>query len=205
MMSIRMYRPGDEDAAYYVCMKTGGHGKDGEPFFRDDPDALGRIYVGPYLKFSPEFAIMVEDAGGVVGYALATPDTKTFFNRYENEWRPDLVAQFPPPTGDSSTWDRVKETHNLYHNPDYFSPEPYDQYPAHLHIDLLPQAQGQGYGRKMIERLLDLLQNADVAGVHLGMSAVNEPAYGFYKTLGFHELCRDDESIYMGKVFQEVA
>ena len=200
-MKIRAFRPGDEADAYHVCMKTGDFGGDGEPFFREDPDALGRIYVGPYLKFSPEYALMLEDGAGeptVCGYALGTLDSKAFFERYEREWRPQLVEKFPMPMGEATTWSRIEEAYHLYHHPDYFCPEPYDQYPAHLHIDLLPAAQGKGYGRRMIEKLLDLLSEAGAPGVHLGMSIHNEAAYGFYKKLDFHELSRDSESIYMG-------
>ena len=42
---IRPARAGDEPGAYYVCLKTGDFGKDGEPFYREDPDALGRIFA----------------------------------------------------------------------------------------------------------------------------------------------------------------
>lgn len=195
---IRDYKVGDEVAAYHVCMKTGDFGADGEPFFQEDPDALGRIYVGPYLEFCPDFALMLEDDQGVCGYALGTPDSRVFFQSYEQAWRPNLAASFPEPTGEPSTWSRVQETHYLYHHPDYFCPDPYSEYPAHLHIDLLPRAQGHGWGRKMIEQLLERLRAVPVPGVHLGMSAKNESAYGFYQRLGFHELQRDSESIYMG-------
>ena len=51
--TIRDYRPGDQAAAYFVCLKTGNQGDDGEPFYKEDPDALGRIFVGPYLQFEP--------------------------------------------------------------------------------------------------------------------------------------------------------
>lgn len=193
-----MFQPGDEAAAYHVCMKTGDHGKDGTEFYREDPDALGRIYVGPYLQFAPEYSLLLEDDEGVCGYSLGTLDSHEFFDRYEKEWRPELVGQFPEPTGDSSSWTRIEEAHYLYHHPDYFCPEPYAKYPAHLHIDLLPRAQGQGMGRQMIEKLVALLKDAGAPGVHLGMSITNDPAYGFYQKLGFQELVRDEESIYMG-------
>ena len=45
--TIRDYRTGDQEAAYFVCVKTGNQGDDGEPFYKEDPDALGRIFVGP--------------------------------------------------------------------------------------------------------------------------------------------------------------
>lgn len=198
---LRSYRAGDELAAYHVCLKTGDHGGDGEPFFRDDPDALGRIYVGPYLQFEPELAVILEDDLGVCGYALGALDSKTFFGRYENEWRPNLVEQFPKPTGASASWSRLESVYHTYHEPDYFCPEPYQQYPSHLHIDLLPRAQGKGYGRQMMNLLLQRLRDAGSAGVHLGMSITNDRAYGFYLRLGFTELTRDSESIYLGRQF----
>ena len=60
--TIRPARSEDQAGAYYVCLKTGDFGKDGEPFYREDPDALGRIFVGPYLKFEPDLSLILEDA-----------------------------------------------------------------------------------------------------------------------------------------------
>ena len=39
-----------------------------------------------------------------------------------------------------------------------------DEYPAHLHIDLLPETQGQGLGRRLIETLVDALQERACPG-----------------------------------------
>src|SRR5256885_295565 len=152
--TIRPGRSGDEKGAYHVCLKTGDNGADGEPFYRDDPDALGRIYVGPYLAFEAELSLVLEDTQGICGYALAAFDSKTFYRRYETEWRPKLCAEFPEPKGDPENWTRVQQVYHAYHRPDYFCPDPYEKYPSHLHIDLLPRAQGQGHGRRMIEELL---------------------------------------------------
>jgi ribosomal protein S18 acetylase RimI-like enzyme len=200
---IRDYRPGDKAAAYHVCLKTGDHGDDGEPFFRDDPDALGRIFVGPYLEYEPDLSLLLEDEQGVCGYALAAFDSRTFYDRYEREWRPALCAQFPAPTGDNSTWTRVQAVHHIYHHPDYFCPEPYDEYPAHLHIDLLSRKHRRGFGQQMMNQLMDRLRAKGSPGVHLGMGASNDRAFRFYTSLGFRELIRqgtgEDECIYMGK------
>lgn len=207
-LCLRDYQAGDDVAAYYICMKTGDHGADGEPFFLDDPDALGRLYVEPYLRFEPDLALVLEDGEGVCGYALAARDTKGFYQRYEREIRPGLAAKFPDPVGPSSDWDRVQETYALYHHPDYYLPAAYEQYPAHLHIDLLDHAQGGGWGRKMIESQLGRLRDLGLPGVHLGMSGVNHSAYGFYRHLGFEELSRtgegSDESIYLGMKFVDL-
>ena len=192
----------DLASLYHVCLKTGDHGQDGEPFYAGDPDALGRIYVGPYLAFEPASSLILEDAQGICGYALAAFDSRGFYARYENEWRPDLCRRFPAPQGDPAGWTRVQQAHYTYHHPDYFCPEPYDAYPSHLHIDLLLRGQGQGYGRRMLERIMDTLRRRGSPGAHLGVSTVNTRAQGFYRRLGFRELTRtgaaDDGCIYMG-------
>ena len=186
-----------------MCLKTGDHGRDGAPFYRNDPDALGRIYVGPYLMFEPELSLILEDDEGICGYALGAFDTRGFYDRYEKEWRPGLAARFPAPANDPSAWTRLEQVYHCYHHPDYFCPEPYATYPSHLHIDLLPRAQGRGHGRRMLEQVMILLARRGSPGAHLGVSVLNVPAIGFYKRLGFHEIARvgteRDGCIYMGR------
>jgi ribosomal protein S18 acetylase RimI-like enzyme len=203
---IRSARPEDEPGAYRVCLKTGDFGKDGEPFYREDPDALGRIFVGPYLAFEPELSLILEDEEGICGYALGAFDSRNLYARYEAEWRPKLCARFPDPQGDPAQWTRVQTVHHWYHHPDYFTPEPYEDFPSHLHIDLLARAQGRGWGRRMLEEVMDRLRRGGSPGAHLGVSMLNTAAFGFYQRLGFHELIRvgigKDGCIYMGKSLQ---
>ena len=196
---IRSAQPGDQPGAYYVCLKTGDHGQDGEPFYREDPDALARIFVGPYLEFEPGLSFILEDNHGICGYVLGAFDSRAFYAHYDKEWRPDLCARFPMPRGHPSQWTRVQEVHSWYHHPDYFCPEPYDAYPSHLHIDLLERARGKGYGRRMIEHLMDKLRQRGSPGVHLGVTLRNQPAFAFYQRVGFCELIRHEGVIYLGK------
>jgi ribosomal protein S18 acetylase RimI-like enzyme len=199
---IRPARAADQPGAYRVCLRTGNHGGDGEALYRDDPDALGRIFVGPYLTFEPELSLVLEDAGGICGYALGAFDSRSFYARYETEWRPQLCAAFAAPQGDPERWTPVQRVYHAYHRPDYFCPGPYEAYPSHAHIDLLPRAQGRGYGRRMMGQLLASLKRRGSAGVHLGVSELNTRARGFYSHLGFHELARngsgEDACVYMG-------
>jgi GNAT superfamily N-acetyltransferase len=202
---IRTGRPSDQSAAYHVCLKTGDHGADGEPYYQSDPDALGRIFVGPYLEFESDFSLILEDDQGVCGYAFGALDSRTFYDRYEREWRPDLCAKFAEPTGDPNSWNRVQTVYSWYHHPCYFCPEPYAGYPSHMHIDLLERARGAGWGRKMMEIIMTKLRQRGSPGAHLGVSIRNEPAQAFYRSLGFDELVRtggpSDGNVYMGKQF----
>lgn len=198
---IRPARADDEPAAVRVCLQTGDDGDDGTKYYTDDPDALGRIFVSPYFAFAPDLAWVVEDEGGVCGYCLATADSETHYDRYEREWRPVLAARFPEPTGESATWTRTQQIHRLYHHPDHLVPGAPGRYPAHVHIDLLPRAQGRGLGRKMMELILEELRRRGIGGVHLGVGTANSRAQAFYRKLGFQELCRvggADGCTYMG-------
>jgi ribosomal protein S18 acetylase RimI-like enzyme len=58
-------------------------------------------------------------------------------------------------------------------------------YPAHLHIDLLARAQGQGQGKRLMHAFLNQLRTLEVAGVHLGVGAKNTNAIDFYERMGF--------------------
>jgi ribosomal protein S18 acetylase RimI-like enzyme len=203
--TIRLARPADQAAAYYVCLKTGDHGRDGEPFYGDDPDALARIFVGPYLAYEPEFSLVVEDGEGVCGYCLAALDSRSFYARYDRQWRPALCQRFPLPAGDPAAWTRAQTVHSWYHRAEYFCPEPYERYPSHMHIDLLERARRQGVGRRMMERLMQQLAQRGSPGAHLAVSVVNGPALSFYARLGFGELARTGTatsgSVYLGKTF----
>jgi len=201
--TIRPARPGDQAGAYYVCLKTGDFGRDGEPFYREDPEALGRIFVGPYLAYEPELSLILEDQQGICGYAFGAFDSRAFYDRYEQGWRQDLIAKFPRPQGNPRQWTRVQTVYSWYHKPDYTMPEPYEDYPSHLHVDLLERAQGRGYGRRMMEMVMANLRQRGSPGAHLGVSMLNLRALGFYQKLGFRELLRvgegKDGCIYMGK------
>lgn len=202
---IRQGQAQDQAAAYYICLKTGDYGGDGEPFYQDDPDALGRIFVGPYLAYEPELSLMLEDEQGVCGYAFGAFDSNEFYRRYDQQWRPELCRQFPMPGGDPQTWSRAQMVHSWYHCPDYYCPEPYALYPSHMHIDLLERARGSGWGRRMMEIVMQKLIAGGSPGAHLGVSVRNKPAMAFYRKLGFKQLCQvgsdTDGCVYMGKTF----
>jgi len=196
--SVRRCAPRDEDAVYEVCLSTGDNGHDATHLF-DDPRALGHIFVGPYMKLEPELALVLEDPQGVCGYALGALDSKKFYDAYRIRWLPEIQKRHPEPAGDRSKWTRTQGVYYEYYHPDIFLPVAYDQYPSHLHIDLLPRAQGRGLGRELMSWLLAELTARDSPGVHLGMGATNARAERFYKKLGFHELARVRDALYLGK------
>jgi GNAT superfamily N-acetyltransferase len=64
-------------------------------------------------------------------------------------------------------------------------PQLMESWPAHLHIDILPEFQRKGYGRQLIDMFCDSARKQGAKGVHLGMAAANDEAGKFYARLGF--------------------
>src|SRR3546814_10420897 len=58
-------------------------------------------------------------------------------------------------------------------------------------IDLLPQVQASGWGRRLLDTLFAALRDDRSSGVHWGVSTRNEHAIGFYRHLGCEELSVD--------------
>ncbi|TAM66519.1 MAG: GNAT family N-acetyltransferase [Microbacteriaceae bacterium] len=184
MAQIRTYRPTDRADVAEVCLRTGNLGGDATGLHVSD-GLLPDIYVLPYIAFEPERAFLVDTGERVAGYLVATADTRAFVERYRAEWLPSFARRYPrvePPLTASDQFVEVGYTPERMLIPEL------DAYPAHLHIDLLPELQGQGFGRALIRRLLTELRGRGVPGVHLGVSPQNLAARGFYAALGFRPL-----------------
>ena len=206
---IRAVRPDDTAGLYRVCLSTGAAGGDARPLY-DDPELLGHLYVGPYAALEPEHALVLEAAGGpavdggVAGYAVAALDTLRFHALVRARWLPPLQRRYADPDGEPAGWSPDQRLSHLLHHPDEAFPadlpEALRGYPSHLHIDLLPSAQGRGLGRALMERLLATLRRDGSGGVHLGVAASNVRAIGFYEHLGFTPLLEAYEAraVWMG-------
>jgi ribosomal protein S18 acetylase RimI-like enzyme len=176
---IRPFRPDDLAAMYRVCLLTGDAGRDATPLYRD-PDLLAHIYCGPYPAADPTLTLVAEDDEGVAGYLVGTADTVAFEAWAERHWWPGLRARYPLGSDDGTADHRLVEH---IHHPPVEPPPP--GHPAHLHIDLLPRLQGQGWGRRLIEGFAGLLRERGVAGLHLAIDPRNTAAAAFYARVGF--------------------
>jgi len=194
-VTIREFRPGDEAAVYDICLRTGASGEDATHLY-SDPELLGHVFAGPYLRLCPGFASVVEEDGEVLGYVLGAPDTRGFEARCEEEWWPPLRERYPDPVSPKTPDEqRMHAIHHFHPAPDSLV----EEYPSHLHIDLLPRTQGRGYGRRLMDRLRDQLRRAGSPGLHLGVSPANRRAVGFYEALGLTTVSEDEHVIWMGE------
>jgi len=182
---LRPYEPSDLDALYEICRRTGDSGKDATPIVAD-PKLFGEIFAAPYGVLEPEHAIVLDDGTGrAIGYVLGALDTAAFEARCEAEWWPPLRERHP--LGSAAVpMDELLVA--IFHHPSTTEPEVLADYPSHLHIDLLPEAQGQGWGRRMMTAMLDLMAAAGSRGLHFGVSARNHDGLAFYDHLGIERI-----------------
>lgn len=184
MPHIRPYRPTDRARLAEICVRTGARGNDATGVYSDDL-LLGEVYVLPYVEFAPDLAFVVaSDDDEALGYSVGVADTDAFIEWYEREWAPGFRERHPLPGRDAA------ETRLLIDGatPERMRLAELERYPAHLHIDLLPDLQGLGFGRRLIETLLAALGEQGAGAVHLVMDPANTNARAFYDRLGFVEL-----------------
>lgn len=185
MPVIRPYRKEDFDAVYEICIRTGYLGTDARPHYAD-PRILPEIFAAPYVVLEPEVCFVVADGDETVGYIVATADTPLFVSRFREEWLPQVAGRYADFTGEPSNLDELMR--KLLHWPERMLIPEMAPYPAHLHIDLLPAYQGQGFGGRLIRTLRDALAERGVPGLHLNMVKENANAYAFYQHVGFEQV-----------------
>ncbi|HET7017466.1 MAG TPA: GNAT family N-acetyltransferase [Streptosporangiaceae bacterium] len=194
---IRPYRAGDRDAVYDIAVRTGAAGQDARGRFSTD-DLIGDIYAGAYLYLEPEHAYVLDNGTRAVGYVIGTADTAGFVTAYRERWLPLMRRRYQPPADRPAT----DEEHKLaaLFNPEIMLMDELESHPAHLHINLLPDYQGSGFGRKMVDTFLASVAAAGVTSCYLAVRPANTSALGFYTRLGWQRLsCGTDDAILMAK------
>jgi ribosomal protein S18 acetylase RimI-like enzyme len=202
-LEIRPLRAGDEPALMDVCLRTGDAGGDATGLL-DQGELLGTLWCMPYLVLEPELVSVVAQAGQTsdgqtpVGYVLGALDSAAFHAAADEHYWPQMRDRFPIGGAPKGSLDElmVALIHDRGHADGSRAESELDErYPSHLHIDLLPEAQGLGFGRRLIERLIGQLGDRGSRGVHLGVSRNNERAIEFYRHVGFVEWDGSEDGI----------
>ena len=196
MAHIRSYQSTDLDALYEICLRTGASGQDATGMV-EDPMLFGALFAAPYGVLEPEHAFVLDDGTGrPIGYVVGAVDTAAFEARCERAWWPDLRMRHPLRPDGTRLDDLLI---HLIHHRSWPDPDLLATYPSHLHIDLLPEAQSDGWGRQMMASLHAALAADGSPGVHWGVSTANERALGFYRHLSATELHDDGAIVTFGQ------
>jgi GNAT superfamily N-acetyltransferase len=186
MLEIRAYRPEDRAAVRHVCLETAYIGNPIAAHFTAT-EALANILTGYYTDHEPESAWVVTNDGRVVGYLLGCVDSR-------KAPAPELVGFYeivkgwlwlrPGSAGWCWTmpWDLITDLGVARTKVDY------TRYPAHAHIDLLPEARKGATALKLFRLWLDAARARGATGIW-GVSVLdNKAATLFHRAMGFRPL-----------------
>lgn len=188
MVFIRPAREDDLDAIYGICLATGDSGRDASGLY-SDPQLIGQIYAAPYLLLEPHLAFVVTDQDGVGGYVVGVEDTRSWENRLERNWWPPLRRRYVDPDESCRPrWTPDQCLAHLLHHPKADPAVVCEDYPAHLHMNVLPRLQGQGAGLALLESWVTAAVARGVRAAHVGVNPANARGARFWKRAGFAEL-----------------
>lgn len=147
------------------------------------------------MSLTPSTCFVLDDGNGrAVGYCIGTADTASFAERWREEFAPGVDSKHVPKP-DVKTGDVLMEKEEskgfrrAFHRAECSAlqawPEELERYPAHMHIDILPEFQRKGWGSMLINALFDALRSQGAIGIHLGMARSNTGGRSFYEKIGF--------------------
>lgn len=191
---IRKFQFSDLSKVYEICLRTGKSGSDASEMYKDHR-LLGHYYAAPYVIVEPDSAFILTKDNIPVGYIVGTKNTVEFKNKCEKLWFPVLRDDYelPLPTDKSPDANIIRLIHK-----GYLIKKELLEYPAHLHIDILPEAQGKGMGKELMTRFIDHLTQNYVPSLHLEVGKKNIGGIKFYERSGFHIIKEYEHSIAYG-------
>lgn len=184
---MRGYASDDRDAVRRICWETGYMG-DPVGWQWADRDSFADLFTGWYTDHEPGSARVAELDGRVVGYLLGCRDSRRVRSPGGGTVALHLLARglLVRPGTAPVLWRSLGDVaRGAVRGEDLPSAFVDDRWPAHLHIDLLPEARSQGVGEALVTAWLDDLAADDVAGCHLETWAENDGAIAFFRHMGF--------------------
>ncbi|KZS87371.1 acyl-CoA N-acyltransferase [Sistotremastrum niveocremeum HHB9708] len=188
---IREAREEDKPSISRICLLTSNFGTSAE-HLHTIGELPGLMWALPYVSLPTTFGYVLVAAGKdgaeeVVGYIVATSDSKKYREATEETWFPPLREKYPLELASSpELTDLDKFYVNIIHKP-FDTPENVLEFsPAHIHMNILPPLQRQGWGRKLMKKVVEHLQEVDpkMEGLWIGVDPRNEEGKKFYKKLG---------------------
>jgi len=182
-ISIRPYRDGDRAAVRAIAFATGFMG-DRVDWLWGDAESFADLFTRYYTDREPGSLLIAERAESVVGYLSGSVDSTRSAGTAGREInRMVLRGALVRPSIAAFFWRSIADLVR-----DRGAPEDVLQdarWPAHLHINLLPEGRGLGLGRQLMEEWFRRLRQLDSSGVHLGTFAENTRALRFFESCGF--------------------
>ncbi len=168
-MTIRRYEPRDFEDVRYVCLNSEGPNE-------DPPETRHFIlttYCDYYLEQEPyNCFVLADDRDRAVGYIICAAEYDRFRRVFLEQYLPRIPESDPRHREYALSSADLQQKYKT-------------EYPAHLHIDILPSFQRQGWGSRLADRLRQHLAETGVPGVMLTVGSSNTVGRSFYEKYGF--------------------
>ncbi len=186
---IHPLAPEDAAAVEEICYRTGHNGDDltGRGLF-GDRHLFAMLFALHYVRHEREhcFAACERDGGRVVGYILGTRDTAAQERRFARRMIPPIALRALL----FSSWRHRGALSTMLHfkrfgDANRLPERILEEYPAHLHINVLPGLHARGAGSSLIARFEEHMRERGARGIHLVTSEANVKAVPFYLKHGY--------------------
>lgn len=182
MIKIRNLKKQDISSAEYICLITAAKE------IKDTPKKALRtllMYNRCYTRTQSSCFVAENENGRVVGYILCAESLPKYLKGF---FGTELQEIF-----------KISFTSGIVSFFEAVSPAAFSvKYPAHLHIDILPEYQGQKVGTALMSALKEKLVSDNIKGVMLCVGKGNVRAIKFYKKNGFKVIIRLFGAVFMG-------
>lgn len=183
MVTIRKYKENDAENVRFACLNAEGYNSITN---EDTAKLVLNTFCDYYIECEPENCFVVDDDGRAVGFIISAESFEPYKKALD-----EVYCEKNKPLGEERyNWAKASTL-----TPQKFK----DEYPAHFHINILPEYQRVGAGGKLLEALFEHYKAKDVKGVMLCCNAQNEVGLNFYKKYGFTVLEETEEDVAFGK------
>lgn len=184
-ITIRLYNQSDRDEVFRISAETAFFGEPVEAFL-DDRRLFCDAFVRYYADFEADYFWVACKNNLLVGYLSGCVDTAGQRKRHLTRTILPLVRrvlQGKYKLGRKTWRFALSMLYGVMRNE--YPEVNYDEYPAHLHINVDAASRGQGLGKKLMEAYIDQIRKLDVLGVFLGTTNLNVAACRLYEKMGF--------------------
>ncbi len=171
-MTIRPYEPKDKEDVRFICLNSEGPSQDPPKI----EDFVLKTYCDYFIeKEGHNCFVAVDKNDRAIAYVICAEN----YDRYYKTFIAEYIPRFKKYNLILRRRARLSSVLQRKYK---------DEYPAHLHIDVLPEYQRMGVGHQLVDTLCAHLKEKGISGVMLTTGKDNEKGRGFYKKYGFTEL-----------------
>lgn len=179
-IKVHKYEEREYQQVQEVCIATGQSGIFEQ---KEMQGVLLTAFCHYYIEQEPDNCFTALDEDKVVGYILCAENAGTWAANFQH-----IYTEQQANSALNSFYQGLTEVPLRYAA----------EYPAHLHIDILPDYQRRGIGFKLMDTLVTHLKEKGVPGLMLSVAIDNEKGINFYKKYGFTILEKTPREIVMG-------